>query len=43
MYGISAATTLLTVSYVGGLPFFAAAVLLGIVYYNGKLAFAVLL
>jgi hypothetical protein len=35
MYGLSAVTTLITVSAVGGLPFIIAAVLLGTLYYNG--------
>jgi hypothetical protein len=35
MYGLSAATTLITVSAVGGLPFIIAALLLGTLYYNG--------
>lgn len=36
MYGISAATTLITVSVVGGLPFIVVAALLGFLYYNGE-------
>jgi hypothetical protein len=35
MYALSALTTLITVSFVGGLPFILAASVLGIVYYNG--------
>ena len=35
MYGLSAVTTLITVSAVGGLPFIIAALLLGTLYYNG--------
>jgi hypothetical protein len=35
MYGLSAVTTLITISAVGGLPFIIAAVLLGTLYYNG--------
>ncbi|KAG6899520.1 hypothetical protein C0995_005779, partial [Termitomyces sp. Mi166 len=34
MYGLSAATTVITVSVVGGLPFIIAMCLLGIIYYN---------
>ncbi|TFK38174.1 multidrug resistance-associated ABC transporter [Crucibulum laeve] len=34
IYALSAATTLITVSVVGGLPFIIAAILLGFVYYN---------
>jgi ABC-type multidrug transport system permease subunit len=37
MYFISAITTLVTISAVGGLPFIIAAVLLGTLYYNGEL------
>lgn len=40
IYGLSAATTIITVSVVGGLPFIAAAIVLGILYYNGKLAYS---
>ena len=36
MYGLSGATTVITVSYVGGPLFIFAAFLLGIVYWNGK-------
>lgn len=36
MYGLSAVTTILTVSFVGGLPFIFAAVVLGALYWNGK-------
>jgi hypothetical protein len=36
MYGLSALTTVVTVSVVGGLPFIVAMCLLGVVYYNGK-------
>lgn len=35
MYGLSAATTLITISAVGGLPFILAALVLGSFYYNG--------
>jgi hypothetical protein len=35
MYGLSAVTTLITVSVVGGIPFIIVAVLLGALYYNG--------
>jgi hypothetical protein len=35
MYGLSSATTLVTVSAVGGIPFIIAAALLGVLYYNG--------
>lgn len=35
IYAISASTTLITLSVVGGLPFFAAALILGFLYYNG--------
>jgi len=35
-YGLSVATTLVTVSIVGGLPFVFAATILGVVYWNGK-------
>jgi hypothetical protein len=35
MYGLSAVTTLITISAVGGLPFIIAAVLMGTLYYNG--------
>ncbi|KAL0069231.1 hypothetical protein AAF712_003594 [Marasmius tenuissimus] len=34
MYGLSSITTLITVATVGGLPFIAAAALIGLVYYN---------
>jgi hypothetical protein len=37
MYGLSALTTVITVSVVGGLPFIFAMCVLGIVYYNGEL------
>lgn len=36
IYGLSAFTTLLTISIVGGLPFLIGAVALGSVYYNGE-------
>jgi hypothetical protein len=36
MYSLSAFTTFLTISIVGGWPFVAAAFLLGILYYNGS-------
>ena len=36
VYGLSSITTLITVATVGGLPFVAAAALIGLVYYNGK-------
>lgn len=39
MYGLSALTTLLTVSVVGGLPFVLAAAILCTIYYNGKFTF----
>lgn len=42
IYGLSATTTIITVSAVGGLPFIAAACLLGIVYWNGKAFFGCL-
>lgn len=35
MYALSASTTIITVSVVGGIPFVIAAVILGIIYYNG--------
>ena len=35
MFGLSAFTTLVTISIVGGLPFFISAVLLGSLYYRG--------
>lgn len=35
IYGLSAFTTLLTISVVGGLPFLIGAVVLGSVYWNG--------
>ena len=35
MYGLSAMTTFITVSTVGGLPFVIVAIVLGILYYNG--------
>lgn len=38
MYGLSATTTLVTVSYVGGIPFILAAIVLGAIYWNGKLS-----
>jgi hypothetical protein len=38
MYAISAFTTLITISIVGGLPFIAAAFLVGFLYYNGAQA-----
>ncbi|KAH9478408.1 ABC transporter 7 [Psilocybe cubensis] len=34
MYGLSAATTLVTVSVVGGIPFIIAALIMGIIYWN---------
>jgi len=34
MYGLSATTTLVTVSYVGGIPFILAAIVLGAIYWN---------
>ena len=36
MYFTSATTTLLTITYIGGPPFLAAAVVLGVLYYNGQ-------
>jgi len=36
MYGLSAATSIITVSVVGGPPFIVVVILLGIVYWNGK-------
>ena len=36
MYGLSASTTIVTVSVVGGLPFVFAAMILGIIYWNGR-------
>ena len=36
MYALSGLTTIITVSYVGGLPFIFATFILGIVYWNGK-------
>ena len=36
MYALSGLTTIVTVSYVGGLPFIFATIVLGIVYWNGK-------
>jgi hypothetical protein len=35
MYAISAFTTIVTISIVGGLPFVVVTALLGVVYYNG--------
>ena len=35
MYGLSGLTTIITVSYVGGLPFIFATFILGILYWNG--------
>ena len=35
MYGLSGLTTIITVSYVGGLPFVFATFVLGILYWNG--------
>lgn len=35
MYLFSVITTFVTVSIVGGIPFFAAACVLGFLYYNG--------
>jgi len=35
IYGLSAVTTLVTVSAVGGPPFILAAVILGLIYWNG--------
>lgn len=35
MYGLSATTTIVTVSVVGGLPFVLATVVLGFLYWNG--------
>jgi hypothetical protein len=37
MQGLSAATTIVTLSVVGGLPFIFAAMILGMIYWNGKL------
>jgi ABC-type multidrug transport system fused ATPase/permease subunit len=37
MYGLSAATTIITVSVVGGLPFICAVIILGIIYWNGNI------
>ncbi|KAF8879657.1 ATP-binding cassette transporter [Gymnopilus junonius] len=34
IYGLSATTTLVTVSYVGGIPFILAAIILGFIYWN---------
>lgn len=34
MFGLSALTTFITVSVVGGIPFVIAAIILGILYYN---------
>ena len=36
VYGLSGLTTIITVSFVGGLPFIFATFVLGIVYWNGK-------
>ena len=36
IYALSALTTLVTVSFVGGLPFILAVAVLGVIYYNGK-------
>ncbi|KAF8154768.1 multidrug resistance-associated ABC transporter [Crassisporium funariophilum] len=36
IYGLSATTTIITVSFVGGLPFILAAVGLGFIYWNGE-------
>ena len=36
MYWLSGITTVLTISFVGGLPFIFATIVLGIVYWNGK-------
>ena len=35
MYALSGLTTIITVSYVGGLPFIFATFILGILYWNG--------
>ena len=35
-YGLSAITTIITVSFVGGLPFIFVTIVLGIVYWNGE-------
>lgn len=35
MYGLSAATTYVIITFVGGLPFFIAAVILAFLYYSG--------
>jgi hypothetical protein len=36
IYGLSVITTLITISFVGGLPFIFAAGVLGIIYYKGR-------
>ena len=36
MYWLSGLTTIITVSFVGGLPFMFATFVLGVVYWNGK-------
>ena len=36
IYGLSGITTIITVSYVGGLRFIFASFVLGIIYWNGK-------
>ena len=36
MYALSGLTIIITISFVGGLPFIFAAFVLGIVYWNGK-------
>lgn len=37
MYGLSAGTTYITITFVGGLPFLLIAVILVTLYYSGKL------
>ena len=38
MYGLSAATTMVSITYVGGFPFLLAIIILGSLYYSGKCA-----
>ena len=38
MYGLSAATTFVSITFVGGLPFLLAAIILGSLYFSGELA-----
>ena len=38
MYGLSAGTTYITITFVGGLPFLVAAIVLLTMYYSGRLS-----